>query len=48
MLPFRVDTNKNKMADYFKSKNAPPQGGLMPASKEEAMKRYHEWKKTQS
>ncbi|KAJ4172410.1 hypothetical protein NW754_002608 [Fusarium falciforme] len=37
-----------EMADYFKSKNAAPQGALMPASKEEAMKRYHEWKKAQS
>lgn len=36
-----------EMCDYFKAKNPAPEGALMPASKEEAMKRYHEWKKTQ-
>ncbi|KXH68112.1 polysaccharide deacetylase [Colletotrichum salicis] len=37
-----------EMSDYFKSKNPAPEGGLMPASQEEVMKKYEEWKKTQS
>lgn len=36
------------MSDYFKSKNPAPEGGLMPASREEVMKKYEEWKKTQT
>ncbi|WYZ38393.1 hypothetical protein EsH8_III_000307 [Colletotrichum jinshuiense] len=37
-----------EMSDHFKSKNPAPQGALMPASREEVMKKYEDWKKTQS
>ena len=39
---------RGQMADYFKSKNPAPEGALMPASREEVMKKYDEWKKAQS
>ncbi|KAJ0386393.1 hypothetical protein COL922a_004441 [Colletotrichum nupharicola] len=37
-----------EMSDWFKSKNPVPEGGLMPASREEVMKKYEEWKKAQA
>lgn len=36
-----------EMSDHFKSKNPVPEGALMPASQEEVMKKYHEWKKSE-
>lgn len=42
------DLTPPQMSDWFKSKNPVPEGGLMPASREEVMKKYEEWKKTQA